>query len=157
MIEGVTSPATMSNISSEGNSPNTKEKLETMLTKYYDSMLKTNRDIFDAFKLIDDLYAAPLDRTSYSTSAYRVEADDDGLNLSIDLPGVKAADLSVQATGREVKVSGKVRGQEFTHYYRVSKEYDPETIDANLEDGVLTLRFNKAASHLPKKVEVKVK
>ena len=128
------------------------------MTKYYDSMLKTP-DIFDTLRLFDDLYGTSwTTRSKTSTAAaYRTEIVDDGLVLSIDLPGVKSKDLSVQVTGRDVKVSGKHRGEEFKQTYKIAKEYDPETVSATLEDGVLTLSFKKSVGNETKTIEVKVK
>ena len=126
-----------------------------MLAKYYDSMLPGPLDVFSTFKLLDDLYLAPENKSK--SSAYRVETDDRELTLSIDLPGVKSSDLQVTAQGREIKVSGKLRGQDFKHTYKVSKDYDTETIDALLEDGVLTLRFKKASDATLKTISIKTK
>lgn len=132
-----------------------------MLAKYYDS-LDAAADIFNTFKVLDEEYFLPASRLGRSfatarSSSYRTEIVDDRLVLSVDVPGVKSTDLSVQVTGREVKVSGKLRGADFKHEYRLSKVYDPETIDASLEDGVLALRFSKAKDSQTRSVEVKVK
>jgi HSP20 family protein len=127
-----------------------------MLVNYYDSMLKTP-DLFDTFRLFDDYYGTASRSKKWTSSAYRTEATDSGLSLSIDLPGVKSTDLSVQVTGRDVKVTGKLRGEDFKHTYRLSREYDADTADASLEDGVLTLSFKKTAAASVKNIEIKLK
>jgi HSP20 family molecular chaperone IbpA len=126
----------------------------TMLTKYNDTMLTPYFNLFDfsPFSFADDYSGS-----RSVASNYRVETDDSNLMLSIDLPGVKAADLSVQTSGREVKVTGKLRGKDFKHSYRISKSYDPETVSAELEAGVLTLTFGKTSLTETKTVEVVVK
>ena len=122
-----------------------------MLTKYYDSMLKP--DLFDAF-----FYGLPPVKTRSSVlNDYRVDSNSDGLQLSVDLPGVKSKDLSVQVTGRDVSITGKARGEDIKHTYRISKDYDPDTVDAVLEDGVLTLTFKKSGGLEPKTVEVRTR
>ena len=127
-----------------------------MLIKYYDSMLKT-QDIFNAFRLFDDVTGPQASQVrSYGSSSYRTETTDRGLNLSIDLPGVKATDLNVQVVGNDVKVSGKVRGADFDYAYRLSKDYDPDTAEAVLECGVLTLYFQKSKRDGGRRIEVKV-
>lgn len=130
-----------------------------MLTKYYDSMLKTPT-LFDTLRTIEDLYSTPYtSRTRFytNTSVYRVEEKDNELHLSIDLPGVKPKELSVQATGRDIKVTGKLRGEDFKYSYVLSKDYDPETISASHEDGVLTLTFGKTSASKTRTVEIKMK
>ena len=124
-----------------------------MLSRYNDSMLKPF-STFDAFRLLDDLYAPTW---SSRLSSYRSNSVDNGLELSLDLPGVKSKDLNVQISDRLITISGKLRGEDFKHSYRLSKEYDPETVSATLEDGVLLLKFSKVKELSPKTIEVKVK
>lgn len=126
-----------------------------MFSRYHDLMLKPFNS-FDTFRLIDDLYGQTCNLKS-SSSSYRVDSTDDGLELSLDLPGVKGKDLNVQVTDRLITVSGKLRGEDFKHSYRISKDYDPETIDAAMEDGVLTLSFNKSKDSVTRSIEVKTK
>jgi HSP20 family protein len=124
-----------------------------MLAKSYDSIL--TRGILDSFLYFDDLYGRKT--VDLTESRYRVETTDKDLTLSIDLPGVKVSDLSVKAVGQEVKVGGKIRGEEFKYSYRLSKDYDSDATSATLEDGVLTLRFSKTRKEEAKTIEVKVK
>lgn len=129
-----------------------------MLNIRYDSMMKTPT-LFDTLRTLEDLYSTPTTRTRVYTnsSVYRTEEKDNELHLSIDLPGVKGKDISVQATGREIKVTGKLRGENFKYSYVLSKDYDPETAAAIHEDGVLTLTFGKTETAKTKTVEIKVK
>lgn len=122
-----------------------------MLTNYYESMLKP--DLFDAF-----FYGLPTTRTRSSIlNDYRVESTAEGLELSVDLPGVKSKDLTVQVTGRQVSITGKARGEDVKHTYRISKDFDPDTAEAVLEDGVLTLFFKKSKGQEARTLQVKVK
>ena len=129
-----------------------------MLNIRYDSSLK-NPSLFNTLRALDDLYSTTSStRTRFCTSSeYRVEEKDNELHLSIDLPGVKAKELSVQTTGRDIKVTGKLRGEDFKYSYVLSKDYDPETISAIHEDGVLTLAFGKTSASKTRTVEIKVK
>lgn len=128
-----------------------------MLTKYHDTMLTKTRDLFDPFHILNELSLSPLYERSTLSSAYRVNTTENGLELSLDLPGVKQKDLTVQTVDRLVKVSGKIRGEEFKYSYRISKDYDVEDVDATLEDGVLLLKFQKYKQATAKTVDVKVK
>lgn len=119
-------------------------------------MLNTH-DLFDPFRFLDHLYEPSSRARSQKASGYRVETTDDGLTLSIDLPGVKSKDVTVQSVGRELKVCGKVRGEEFKHYYKLSKDYDADTAEALMEDGVLTLTFRKAKDTETRTIEVKTR
>lgn len=129
-----------------------------MLNIRYDSMLKTPT-LFDTLRTLEDLYSTPSARTRAYTnsSVYRTEEKDNELHLSIDLPGVKGKDITVQVTGREVRVTGKLRGDDFKYSYALSKDYDPETVTATHEDGVLILTFAKLTTAKTKTVEIKIK
>jgi len=128
-----------------------------MLTKYHDTMLTKTRDLFDPFHILDDLNLAPFYERSITSSAYRVNTTENGLELQLDLPGLKSKDLTVQTVDRLIKVSGKIRGEEFKYSYRISKDYNAEDVDATLEDGVLFLKFQKHKQVVAKTVDVKVK
>lgn len=130
-----------------------------MLSRYYDSMLKDVAfEAFDPIRIFDNIYSIPLThKNDIAKSSSRVETNGDSMTLSLDIPGVKSKDLSVQVIGRDVKVSGKLRDAEFKQTYRISREYDLETIAAELEDGVLTLKFSKAPEIKSKMIDVKVK
>jgi HSP20 family protein len=88
---------------------------------------------------------------------YRSENRDNKLIVSVDLPGVKQKDIDIQMTGQNLSISGTLRGEKFKYSYLISREYNPETIDAILEDGVLELSFEKFASESPKKIEIRSK
>lgn len=126
-----------------------------MLTKYYDSMIKTP-NLFDTLSIFDDLYGPGWSRPSdVIDSSCRVNPTDEGLELSFDLPGVKKADLSVQVTGNQVDISGKVRDRDFKRSYRISRTYDPDPVEAILEDGVLTLKFLRSPETRPRRIEIR--
>lgn len=126
-----------------------------MLARYYDSMLKSYGDSIDPFKAIfDESYFTP--RTYRESSDYRIDTDDSGLTLSVDLPGVKPEDLSCKVVDREIRVTGKCRGKDFKYYYTVSKAYDASEPEAELENGVLALRFKKKESEA-REVKILVK
>ena len=131
-----------------------------MLNKYYDTMMKTPA-LFDTLRTLDDLYSTPFatrtTRFHTNSSTYRTEEKDNELHLSVDLPGVKAKDISVQVTGREIKVAGKLRGEDFKYTYSLSRDYDPDVVTATHEDGVLTLTFGKTITAKTKTVEIKTK
>jgi len=129
-----------------------------MLTKYYGSMLKPN-GLYDTFKLLDDLCTIPLttNNINYSSSLYRIETKDNKIIVSLDLPGVKQKDIDIQMSGQSLLVTGTLRGEKFKYTYLLSREYNPDTIDALLEDGVLELSFEKYASESPKKIQIRCK
>ena len=121
----------------------------TTLAKYYNPFGRHTSSWFDFDTLEFDKF--------FGTKSYNVETTDMGLSLSVDLPGVKAADLSVQVEGQTVKIAGKQRGNDIKQTYQLSKQYDPESASAKLEDGVLILEFSKREEAKPKTINVQIK
>ena len=95
--------------------------------------------------------------------------DESGITLQADMPGVSKKRLDVHVDSDTLTISGQSqldmpKGMEplyvdlnATHYRRsfsLSRELDSERIEANLHDGVLTLRIPKREAHMPRKIEV---
>lgn len=127
-------------------------------------MLLTTFDIFDPVRILDranrnrglfdnlDLYYD----TRTSRSNYSVETTDDGLNLSIELPGVSDSDLSVLTSDNQVNISGILRGKKFSYVYVVPKDYDLTSCEATLSKGVLTLQFIRTEGSHSRTIPIKV-
>ena len=96
--------------------------------------------------------------------------DADGITLALDMPGVAKDRVSIQADFNSLVIEGDMQiampqGMEAlyaevhaTHYRRsftLSGELDTEKIEANLTDGVLTVRVPKRLELRPRKIEVK--
>jgi HSP20 family molecular chaperone IbpA len=96
--------------------------------------------------------------------------DADGITLALDMPGVAKDRVSIQADHNALVIEGDVQiampnGMEAlyaelhaTHYRRsftLSGELDTEKIEANLTDGVLTVRVPKRLESRPRKIEIK--
>lgn len=97
--------------------------------------------------------------------------DTGGITLYADLPGVPKDKLNLQVEADALTIEGEVamdipEGMEATHaeislprYRRVftlSKELDPERVNAEFNQGALKLRIPKAEHAKPRRIEVKV-
>jgi HSP20 family protein len=98
-----------------------------------------------------------------------IEETGDSYILEMDLPGVRAEDISVELRdSNELRVSGQYSERERTGTLRrqtrrtgqfeydvtLPSEVDLEEIDATLQDGVLTVRLGKPSGR-PRRIEVK--
>jgi len=98
-----------------------------------------------------------------------IEETEDAFIVEIDLPGMKADDISLEVRDNELHISGEYKEKErvgvlrrktrkvgeFEYVVSVPGEIDPEKVDATLHDGVLTVQLGKAATARPRKVEIK--
>jgi HSP20 family molecular chaperone IbpA len=93
-----------------------------------------------------------------------------GITLQADMPGVARERLDVQIDGDSLSIEGTaeipmpegmnalyadVRSTRYQRSFSLSSELDTDNVEANLKDGVLTLRIPKRAEHQPRKIEVR--
>jgi HSP20 family protein len=93
---------------------------------------------------------------------------DDAYVIEIELPGVKRQDIDVDVTGNELIVSGETKEREkvgllrrrtrrtgnFEYRVHLPGGLDTDKIQANLEEGVLTIRVPKSERSKRRKVKV---
>ena len=97
--------------------------------------------------------------------------DKDGYYVRAELPGLKADQLEISATGNTLSISGErkiVDQGENVHYHRRERdagsfsrvislpgEVDVDKIEAELKDGILTIHVPKVEAAKPKQITVK--
>lgn len=95
--------------------------------------------------------------------------DEKGITLLADLPGVPRDKLEIKVEGDTLLLEGQVQPQtpdglealyaevrvpRFRRSFTLSRELDSQRIDANLKDGVLTLRIPKAEHAQPRRITI---
>lgn len=99
-------------------------------------------------------------------------AETDGeLHVTMDVPGIRPEDLSVEVKGDILYVSGKSteeKKEEGKHFHRVERRsgefhrtvplpaaVNPDAVNAELKDGVLTITLPKVQEAVTKKVAIR--
>lgn len=95
---------------------------------------------------------------------------EDGVTLMLEMPGVGADDVEVTLEKRVLTIRGKVQATspetlqlayaeygegDYERAFTLSDDFDPDRIDAEVSNGVLTLTLPRAAEAQPKKIAVK--
>jgi len=103
------------------------------------------------------------------TPAVDIFEDAGGITLLADMPGVSKDRLDVKLDGDNLSIEGgvemnlpsdmralwaEVSVPRFRRTFTLSRELDAARIEANLKDGVLTLRVPKQAHAQPRRIEV---
>ena len=99
-----------------------------------------------------------------------VKAEDDAFVITAWLPGLDADDLHIEVLDDTVVLEGEFKAPEgeglllqeipvgpFKRAITLPTELEPGKAEAELKDGVLTLRLPKAEAVRPKEIKVKVK
>jgi HSP20 family protein len=130
----------------------------------YDRMGRLFRDVFG------DL-GTEMGRVREVGVPLDLEETEDAYIAELDVPGVKKDDLNVEVLGNEIHVRGEVRERERTgvlrrqsrvvgaveHRFTVPEGIDAERVEAELSDGVLTIRAPKVEAAKPKRIDVKIR
>jgi HSP20 family protein len=90
--------------------------------------------------------------------------------IQLDMPGVQADQIEVQCDKGMLSIkgerpfSGKVPQRQyyrvenvygpFERYFEIPRALDVESVEANVQDGVLTLKFPKKEEAKPKKITI---
>ncbi len=97
--------------------------------------------------------------------------DASGITLLADMPGVAREQLELHVEGDLLQIEGRaapatpdgleavyaeVRVPRYRRAFTLSRELDTSRIEANLKDGVLTLRIPKQAHAQPRRIAVTV-
>ena len=104
-----------------------------------------------------------------ATPAVDIFEDADRITLLADMPGVSRENLEVRLDGDTLAIEGKVsiaapegmralwaevNVPRFQRKFTLSRELDAGRIQANLKDGVLSLRIPKQAHAQPRRIDV---
>ena len=105
-----------------------------------------------------------------------IREDDDAYWLASLVPGLKAEDLNIQVLHDVVRIEGEYKRSSpvdkadeseyilrelpsgsFTRTLRLPAPIKADSVEAQIADGILTLKLPKAESARPKKIQIKVK
>jgi HSP20 family protein len=100
--------------------------------------------------------------------AINAYANEDGIALTAELPGVKSEDLDISVFRDTLTLRGKREAPEEAKGYhrreRLQGEFvrtinlpfqvDPERVEANMQDGLLRLSLHRPEEHKPKRIKV---
>jgi HSP20 family protein len=98
-----------------------------------------------------------------------IEETEDAWVIEADLPSVDRNDVNVELRDAELIISGEIKEKErkgvlrrrarrtgnFEYRVTLPGKADAEKIDANLHDGVLTVRVPKSEKERPRRIEIK--
>ena len=112
--------------------------------------------INDVFRIYPNSY-----RDHYSKpSDHNIETGDDGVTLTINVPGYIDTLIDVSVTGAKLTIEGKAHTgstEGFNHAFTINDNLDADGIEATVIDGVLTVSIPYAEEVKPRKIKVKVK
>ena len=119
------------------------------------------RNLID--EMIDDIFSVRLSpefKLGSEYKPYKIDSDDGGVTLTINVPGYNDKLIDVSVSGDTLTIEGKAHTGStdgFAHSFTINDNLDADEIDATAIDGVLTVSIPYAEAVKPRKIEVKVK
>ncbi len=114
------------------------------------------------------------ERAASAESALRPAVDvfetAEGITVQADMPGVSRDRLNLRIEGTNLLIEGRigitpqdqmqplyadVRSSVYRRNFLLSNEFEASKIDANLKDGVLTVKIPKRAELRPRRIEIR--
>ena len=99
-------------------------------------------------------------RMNRNKSNHKIESDDNGVTLTMNVPGYNKKLIDISIEGETLIIEGKSNSGNpygFTERFTMCDKHDSENVDASVIDGVLTLSVPYQPESIPRKIEVKVK
>jgi HSP20 family protein len=125
----------------------------------FEQLQRLLEETFQAMPIEAAAWAPPVD----------VEEEDGAYVIEAEVPGVNRKDVNIELVGNELTISGEIKEKErkgilrrqtrrvgrFEYRVALPDPVDGDKIDANLKDGILTVRVPKAEQAQRRRVEIK--
>lgn len=130
----------------------------------------------DFDRVIDDLFGRDFLLPNLRTrraAAYDLIQKSDRYELHLDLPGVKPEDVKVELDGNTLKIEAERKSQErketetvlvnnryygkISHAFTLSEDVDSGQVNAQFENGTLTVAMKKRIPTQPRRIEIAAK
>ena len=124
----------------------------------------------DPFEEMGRMLGGRGEQTWAFVPAFEVKETKDAYIFKADLPGVKEGDLDITLTGDRLTISGKRETEKhedadrfyayersfgsFSRVFTLPEGVDPDSCNAELKEGVLTLRLSKRPEVQPRRITV---
>jgi HSP20 family molecular chaperone IbpA len=87
--------------------------------------------------------------------AIEVFRTDEGYDVEIPVAGFKPGEIDITVKEDVLTVSGKTERRAFTRALQLPDDIDQSTIEAKVEDGMLSLKLKRRPETQPRKIEIK--
>jgi HSP20 family protein len=121
---------------------------------------------WNPWSIFDELERSMFAVSSSTWPHFDIEDTDDETVLSADLPGMGEDDVEVTVNGPYLVVRGERKAKEgryvqrgrfhgaFERKFWIGESYDPDQVTANIVNGELTIRLEKAARAKPRRIKL---
>ena len=125
-------------------------------------LLTTNGDLDSFFNNLNTIFhdSESVRKMERNKSNHKIEPGEDGVTLTMDVPGYNKKLIDISIEGETLIIEGKSNSGNpngFTERFALCDKHDSENIGAVVVDGVLTLSVPYQPESIPRKIDIKVK
>ena len=119
------------------------------------------RNLID--EMIDDIFSVRLSpefKLGSGYKPYKIESDDDGITLTMNVPGYNKKLIDVSVEGDTLVIKGQANSGDtdgFDKSFTLGDKLDADGIVATVVDGVLTVNVPYREEVKPKQINIEVK
>ncbi len=117
-------------------------------------------ELFELMDSVDNSFRIyPNSYKQNNSLDYKTDTDDDGVILTMNVPGYNKELIDIHVGGDKLKIEGKAHSGDvdgFIYNFTINDNLDADEIKATVIDGVLTVSIPYAEKVKPRKIEVKV-
>ena len=132
--------------------------------KMFITTLNRNRrntldDLFNEWDNIFSVRLSPEFKLGSGYKPYKIDSDEDGVTLTINVPGYNDKLIDVSVSGDRLTIEGKAHSGDtngFKERFTLSDKFDGDGVEATIVDGILTVAVPYKETVKPRKVKVKV-
>ena len=90
----------------------------------------------------------------FDQSPMKLEEHEDGVTATLDMPGVDPEDVDLMFEAGTLSICGRRGERVYNYTLALSDAIDPDTIQARLDKGVLTVSAGKRPEAKPRKIQL---
>lgn len=115
-------------------------------------------DLFDVF---DNNFWLNRNFSDYhhTPASYNYDEETKDHVITVQAPGFKKEDINIEVDNRGITLKGEINdkriGEKKFHYEMKKFGIDSKTVDASLEDGILSIKFKTEKEKSSKKIAIK--
>lgn len=135
-----------------------------LLTPYWSTQRTTSTDLFNEMEKLFENFVPPAQTAQAErvfSPAYEITEGESHYLVNADLPGVKKEDIKIEINENVLTISGERKRENktasFKRSFSMPNTVDFEKIEANHEDGVLSIYIPKAAVAKARTIEIQSK
>lgn len=123
-------------------------------------MLTRKRDFFEDLMGLDEIFN-PSELMVSPLAEYDYDSDTKEHVITIQAPGFKKEEIKIEVTNRGITFTGEIKDEKRKtarkkfSYASGKTGIDPNSVDAKLEDGILTVKFKTDQEKNSKIIEIK--